>query len=412
MQRRVVVSGLGLVTPLATGVSHTWNRLIQGHSGITSINTDLPSKVAGVVSRGEKEHEFNVDEWIEKKDQRHSSPFIQFAFSAAEQAIRDSKLTDREKYQYRTGVYISSGVGNIDGIISTTKDFTSNGYHKVSPYFIPGVLINMAAGKIALKYGFKGPNQACSTACAAGAHAIGDSYHIIKRGDADIMIAGGSEACINDIVISGFSRMRALSTKHNETPELASRPFSPDCDGFVIAEGAGIVVLEEYTHAIQRGAPIYAEILGYGSSCDAHHIAAPAPDGDGAFRAMQAALKNANLSPDQVDYVNAHATSTPLGDAAELNAINRLFGEKKNPILVSSTKGAIGHLLGAAGAVEAIFSILAIHRNCVPPSLNAQKQNIKSVDIITENGRQHSVSVAMSNSFGFGGTNTSLVFGR
>lgn len=417
-KRRVVVTGLGVVTPLATGVQATWGRLINAECGIRRITqfdvSDLPAKIAGNVLRGKDEHgEFELDKWVDKRDQAHTPAFIQFALSAARQALDDARwqpTTDAEKE--RTGVAVGSGIGTLDEIVSTANTLQTSGYRKVSPHFIPKILVNMAAGRISLAHGLRGPNHACITACATGANALGDASRFIQYGDADVMVAGGTEACIHPLALAGFSRMRALASKFNDEPEKASRPFDEKRDGFVMGEGAGIVVLEEYEHAKQRGAKIYCELAGYGLSADAHHITAPSPIGDGAYRAMTSALRHAGLGVESVDYINAHATSTPMGDEIENRAIKRLFGDHAYKLAVSSTKGAVGHLLGAAGAVESVFAILALHTNTAPPTINLTATGDSELDLnyVPLTAQQRTINVALNNSFGFGGTNACLAF--
>ncbi len=415
--RRVVVTGLGLVTPLGCGVEPTWKRLIAGESGIRGIQafdvSDLPAKIAGQVPRGETSSGlFNADDWMAPKDQRKVDTFILYAMAAAQQAVEDSgwKPEDDEG-RNQTGVMIGSGIGGLPSIHDTSILLKERGPRRISPFFIPASLINLASGQVSIKYGFRGPNHAVVTACATGAHAIGDAARLIQFEDADVMIAGGAEAAVCRIGLAGFAAARALSTGFNDQPERASRPWDIDRDGFVMGEGAGIVVLEELEHARRRGAKIYAEVVGYGLSGDAHHITAPAEDGSGGYRAMQAALKRAKLTPDAIDYVNAHGTSTPLGDEIELNALKRLFGDHAYKLSMSSTKSAIGHLLGAAGAVEAVFSILTIRDGIVPPTLNLDRPSPGcDIDLVPHKAKERTVRHALSNSFGFGGTNASLIF--
>jgi len=416
--RRVVVTGMGLVTPLGCGVGPVWERLIDGQSGIRAIQdfdvSDMPCKIAGQVPRGETASGlFNADDWMAPKDQRKVEPFIVYAMAAAVQAVEDSgwKPTDEEPRE-RTGVMIGSGIGGLDGIASTALVLQEKGPRRVSPFFIPACLINLASGHVSIRYGFKGPNHSVVTACSTGAHAIGDASRLIGLGDADVMVAGGAEAAVCRIGLAGFAAARALSTAFNDDPPAASRPWDRDRDGFVMGEGAGIVVLEELEHAKKRGAKIYAEVIGYGMSGDAYHITAPAPDGNGGYRAMRGALKSASLEPNQIDYVNAHGTSTPLGDEIELGAVKRLFGEAAYKLSMSSTKSAIGHLLGAAGSVEAIFSILAMRDGVVPPTRNLDNPSDGcDIDLVPHKAKKRPVKYALSNSFGFGGTNASLVFG-
>ncbi len=415
--RRVVVTGLGLVTPLGCGVEPTWTRLLAGQSGIRGIQSfdvsDLPAKIAGQVPKGDTASGlFNADDWMAPKDQRKVDTFILYAMAAAAQAVEDSgwKPQDDESRD-QTGVMIGSGIGGLPSIHDTSILLKERGPRRVSPFFIPASLINLASGQVSIRYGFRGPNHAVVTACATGAHAIGDASRLIQLEDADVMIAGGTEAAVCRIGLAGFAASRALSTGFNDTPEKASRPWDVDRDGFVMGEGAGVVVLEEYEHAKKRGAKIYAEVVGYGLSGDAHHITAPAEDGSGGFRAMRAALKRAKIAPDAIDYVNAHGTSTPLGDEIELNALKRLFGDHAYKLSMSSTKSAIGHLLGAAGAVEAVFSILSIRDGIVPPTLNLDRPSPGcDIDLVPYKAKERKVRYALSNSFGFGGTNASLIF--
>ncbi len=416
--RRVVVTGLGLVTPLGCGVEPTWSRLIAGKSGLRAIQSfdvsDLPCKVAGQVPRGgTADGLFNPDDWVEPKEQRKMDTFIVYALSAAVQAVEDSgwKPDDAEGRE-RTGVMIGSGIGGLPAISDAAVSLLEKGPRRISPYFIPSALINLASGHVSIRYGFKGPNHSVVTACATGAHAIGDAARMIQMDDADAMVAGGAEAAVCRLGLAGFAAARALSTGFNDTPERASRPWDKDRDGFVMGEGAGVVVLEEYEHAKKRGAKIYAEVSGYGLSGDAYHVTAPAADGDGGFRAMTAALKRAGIAREEVDYINAHGTSTPLGDEIELGAVRRLFGEHVRRLSMSSTKSSIGHLLGAAGSVEAIFSVLAIRDSVLPPTLNLENpsEGCADVDLVPLAAKERKVNAALSNSFGFGGTNASLVF--
>jgi len=416
--RRVVVTGCGVVTPLGVGTETVWTRLLEGQSGIRAIQSfdvsDLPAKIAGQVPRGETASgSFNVDDWVPPKEQRKMDEFIVFALAAAAQAVDDAgwKPTDPLERE-RTGVMIGSGIGGLPGITEGALVVHEKGPRRLSPFFIPANLINLASGHVSIRYGFSGPNHAVVTACSTGAHAIGDAARIIMWDDADVMVCGGTEAAICRIGIAGFAAARALSTKFNDEPQRASRPWDQRRDGFVMGEGAGIVVLEELEHAKKRGAKIYAEVIGYGMSGDAHHITAPAEDGSGAFRAMRNALNRAKLTPDQIDYVNAHGTSTPLGDEIELGAVKRLFGESAYKLSMSSTKSAIGHLLGAAGSVEAIFSILALRDSVVPPTLNLENPSPScDIDLVPLKAKERPVRYALSNSFGFGGTNASLIFG-
>jgi len=415
--RRVVVTGLGLVTPLACGTEQTWQRLRSSESGIKRIEkfdvSDIPCKIAGQVPRGDgSDGSFNPDDWMEPKEQRKVDDFIIFAMAAAAQALNDAGWHPREyEDQITSGVLIGSGIGGVEGIAETALLLRDRGPRRVSPFFIPGRLINLASGYVSIAHSLKGPNHAVVTACSTGAHAIGDAGRLIALGDADVMLAGGTESPVNRISLAGFAACRALSTGFNDTPERASRPYDRDRDGFVMGEGAGAVVLEEYEHAQRRGARIYGELIGYGLSGDAYHITAPAEDGDGAFRCMSAAIRRAGISPSDIDYINAHGTSTPLGDEIELKAVERLVGNAAGNIAMSSTKSSIGHLLGAAGAVEAIFCLLALRDGVVPPTLNLDNPSIAtSIDLVPHKARQWAVEVALSNSFGFGGTNASLIF--
>jgi 3-oxoacyl-[acyl-carrier-protein] synthase II len=415
--RRVVVTGLGLVTPLACGTEQTWQRLRSGESGIKRIEkfdvSDIPCKIAGQVPRGDgSDGSFNPNDWMEPKEQRKVDDFIIFAMAAAAQALNDAGWHPREyEDQITSGVLIGSGIGGVEGIAETALLLRDRGPRRVSPFFIPGRLINLASGYVSIAHSLKGPNHAVVTACSTGAHAIGDAGRLIALGDADVMVAGGTESPINRISLAGFAACRALSTGFNDTPQRASRPYDRDRDGFVMGEGAGAVVLEEYEHAQRRGARVYGELIGYGLSGDAYHITAPAEDGDGAFRCMSAAIRRAGISPSDIDYINAHGTSTPLGDEIELKAVERLVGNAAGNITMSSTKSSIGHLLGGAGAVEAIFCLLALRDGVVPPTLNLDNPSIAtSIDLVPHTARQWPVEVALSNSFGFGGTNASLIF--
>ena len=417
--RRVVVTGLGIVCPLGAGVKTVWRRLIAGESGLRKIDQfqvdDLPAKVAGVIPRGDgSEGAFNADAVLEPKEQRKVDDFITFAMAAAEEALADAGWAPQtEDDRCATGVLIGSGIGGLQGIEEAAHILRDKGPRRISPFFIPGRLINLASGQVSIRHGLKGPNHAVVTACSTGAHAIGDASRLIALGDADVMVAGGTESPICRIAVAGFSACRALSTAFNDEPERASRPYDKLRDGFVMGEGAGIVVLEELEHARARGAKIYGEVVGYGMSGDAYHITAPAMDGDGAFRCMKAALKRASVEPSEIDYINAHGTSTPLGDEIELGAVTRLVGNAAGKITMSSTKSAIGHLLGAAGSVEAIFSLLAIRDQVAPPTLNLDDPSVETaLDLVPHKAKPMSIDVALSNSFGFGGTNASLVFRR
>jgi 3-oxoacyl-[acyl-carrier-protein] synthase II len=416
--RRVVVTGLGLVTPLGCGVNAVWRRLIDGESGIRAIQSfdvsDLPCKVAAQVPQGETAAGyFNADDWMPPKDQRKVEPFILYAMAASVQAVEDSGWTPSdEESRERTGVMIGSGIGGLEGIADGALLIKEKGPRRLSPFFIPACLINLASGHVSIRFGFKGPNHSVVTACSTGAHAIGDATRLIQLGDADVMVAGGTEAAICRIGVAGFAAARALSTAFNDNPPAASRPWDKDRDGFVMGEGAGIVVLEELEHAVKRGARIYGEVLGYGMSGDAYHITAPAPDGSGALRSMRNALKSAKLDPEAIDYINAHGTSTPLGDEIELGAVKRLFGAQAYKLSMSSTKSAIGHLLGAAGSVEAIFSLLAMRDGVAPPTRNLDNPSEGcDIDLVPHQARKRPIKYALSNSFGFGGTNASLIFG-
>jgi 3-oxoacyl-[acyl-carrier-protein] synthase II len=417
--RRVVVTGLGMVTPLACGVEPTWSRLLAGASGagpITSFDcSDLPARIACNIPRGDgSDGTFNPDDWMEPKEQRKVDDFIVFAMAAAKQALADANWKP-ESYedQIATGVAIGSGIGGLGGIYEASILLKERGPRRLSPFFIPGRLSNLAAGYVSIEHGLKGPNHAVVTACSTGAHAIGDASRMIALGDADVMVAGGTESAINRIGIAGFCACRALSTGFNDTPEKASRPYDKDRDGFVMGEGAGIVVLEELEHALARGARIYAEVVGYGMSGDAYHITSPAEDGDGAYRCMSMALKRAGIAASELDYINAHGTSTQLGDEIELRAAERLLADATTKPAMSSTKSATGHLLGAAGAIEAIFAILAIRDQIAPPTINLDNPSVETdLDLVPHVARKRKIDVVLSNSFGFGGTNASLVMRR
>ena len=416
--RRVVVTGMGIVSPLGVGLNHVWNRLIAGHSGIGPITrfdvSDLPAKIAGHVPDGTAaEGAFQIDEWVDRKEQRKMDTFIAYAVAAAKQAVQDSGwMPEDEDSRERTGVMVGSGIGGLPGIADGTLTLAERGPRRVSPFFIPANLINLASGFVSIEYGFKGPNHSVVTACATGTHAIGDAARLIMFGDADVMVAGGTEAAVSRIGMAGFAAARALSTGFNDEPTRASRPWDKERDGFVMGEGAGVLVLEELEHAKARGARIYAEVMGYGLSGDAYHVTAPTPDGNGGERAMKGALRNARLAVEDIDYVNAHGTSTPLGDEIELGAVKRLFGAHAYAIAMSSTKSAIGHLLGAAGAVEAIFSIQSIVTGVVPPTLNLDNPSDGcDLNLVPHTAQERKVRYALSNSFGFGGTNASVIFG-
>jgi 3-oxoacyl-[acyl-carrier-protein] synthase II len=417
--RRVVVTGLGMVTPLGNGVDATWSRILEGQSGagkITSFQVDdLACQIACQIPLGDGSNgTFNADEWMEPKEQRKVDPFIVYAMAASTQALRDSGWQPKTyEEQCATGVLIGSGIGGIGGIYEASATLIERGPRRISPFFIPGRLINLAGGYVSIEHGLKGPNHAVVTACSTGSHAIGDAARLIALGDADVMVAGGTESPVNRLSIAGFAACRALSTGYNDEPTKASRPYDKDRDGFVMGEGAGVVVLEEYEHAKARGAKIYGEVIGYGLSGDAYHITSPSEDGDGAYRCMAAALKRAGIPVSEIDYVNAHGTSTPLGDELELKAVERIVGDAAGKLSMSSTKSAIGHLLGAAGAVEAIFSLLAIRDGIVPPTINLDNPSVETaIDLVPKVAKRKEINVALSNSFGFGGTNASLIFRR
>jgi len=417
--RRVVVTGMGMVTPLACGVEATWARLIAGESGIKAIDTfdvsDITCKIAGMIPYGDGTGgTYNADQWMEPKEQRKVDKFIIYAMCAAKQALDHAgwKPTTPDE-QNTTGVMIGAGIGGVEGIADTAVTLRERGPRRVSPFFIPGRIINLASGYVSIEHGLKGPNSAVVTACSTGSHAIGDAGRMIALGDADVMVAGGTESPVNRISLVGFAAARALSTGFNDRPTQASRPYDRDRDGFVMGEGAGVVILEEYEHAKARGAKMYAELIGYGMSGDAFHITAPTSDGDGAFRSMAAAIKRAGIQPGEIDYINAHGTSTPLGDEIELGAVQRVVGNAAGRISMSSTKSSIGHLLGASGAVEAIFSILAVRDGVAPPTLNLDNPSVETpIDLVPHVARKRDIGVVLSNSFGFGGTNASLIFRR
>jgi 3-oxoacyl-[acyl-carrier-protein] synthase II len=416
--RRVVVTGVGLVTPLGCGKEVVWRRLLAGESGVRRIERfevdDLPAKIAGQVPSGEDEGAFRPDDVMAPKDARKNDLFILFGVAAAKEAVEDAGWTpEDDEARNRTGVLIGSGIGGLGTIADTAIDLEKRGPRRVSPFFIPACLINLISGQVSIRFGFRGPNHSVVTACSTGAHAIGDASRLIGLGDADVMVAGGAEAAICRLGVAGFAAARALSTHFNDEPERASRPWDQDRDGFIMGEGAGIVVLEELEHARRRGAKIYGEVIGYGLSGDAYHVTAPTPDGDGGYRSMKAALARAGLEPGDIDYINAHGTSTPLGDEIELGAVKRLFGRAANRLSMSSTKSAIGHLLGAAGSVEAIFSLLALQDQVVPPTLNLDRPAEGcDLDLVPHQARRREVRAALSNSFGFGGTNASLILAR
>ncbi len=417
--RRVVVTGLGMVSPLGCGIEPTWKRILAGESGARRIDTfevsDLASRIACMIPRGDGTNgTFNPNDWMEPKDQRKVDDFILYAMCAARQALDDANWhPDNEADRCATGTMIGSGIGGLSGIAETSIVLHERGPRKVSPFFIPGRLINLASGYVSIEHGLKGPNHSVVTACSTGAHAIGDASRLIALGDADVMVAGGTESPISRIGMAGFCAARALSTAFNDTPEKASRPYDKNRDGFVMGEGAGVVVLEELEHARNRGANIYAEVVGYGLSGDAYHITSPSPDGDGGFRSMSAALKRAGISASDIDYINAHGTSTQVGDEIELGAVERLLGNAASRVSMSSTKSCTGHLLGAAGAIEAIFSILAIRDNIAPPTINLEDPSVETtIDLVPLTSRRREINVALSNSFGFGGTNASVILRR
>ena len=418
--KRVVVTGLGMVSPLGVGVKHNWDLITAGKSGISKIEHfdagDFSSKIAGVVPRTSDENptngQYNPDIFMAPKDQRKVDPFIVYGMAAADEAIADSGWQPASDEEFeRTGVLVGSGIGGLTTMYESARTLAERGPKRLSPFCIPAMLINLASGHISIKHGYKGPNHSVVTACSTGAHAIGDSARLIALGDADVMIAGGAEAAVTPLGVGGFGAARALSTEYNDNPTAASRPFDEGRDGFVIAEGSGVVVLEEYEHAKARGAKIYAEVIGYGLSGDAYHITTPAENGDGGFRAMRAALKRAEINPEDVDYINAHGTSTPVGDGIECTAVKRLFEPALDKISMSSTKSAIGHLLGAAGAVEAIYSIKTIETGVIAPTLNLENvsESCQGLDLVPKVAKEKKVTTALSNSFGFGGTNASLI---
>jgi 3-oxoacyl-[acyl-carrier-protein] synthase II len=409
-KRRVVVTGVGMITPLGTGTEKSWEGLIKGQSGVRRITqfdpADFPCQIAGEVS------DFELDRFVEGKEQKKMDRFIHFGLAAATMAIEDSKLKITENNSHRVGIIVGAGIGGLRAIEHYSKILSEKGYKKITPFFIPMTIINLVAGQISIRFGAKGPNSAVATACASGTHSTGDAFKIIQRGDADVMIAGGTEAVITPLGIAGFAAMKALSTRNSE-PERASRPFDIDRDGFVMGEGAGIMVLEELEHALNRGAKIYAEIIGYGLNSDAYHITSPSPDGGGAARCMEAALKDANIRPEEVDYINAHGTSTKYGDELETTAIKKVFGKHAYRLVVSSTKSMTGHLLGAAGGVEGVISVLSIFNKTIPPTINLENPDPEcDLDYVPHKARERDVNVAVSNSFGFGGTNACIVFKR
>ena len=417
--RRVVITGMGIACPLGLGVERVWKRLVNGDSGICAITSfdvsDIPAKIAGQIPLGTKaEGKLDISEWVPVKDQKKMDRFIHMAMVAATEAVEDSGwVPATEEERYATGVMIGSGIGGLGTIYDAAVMVAEGKAKRLSPFFIPSALINLGSGHVSIKYGFKGPNHSAVTACATGVHAIGDAARLIALNEADVMVAGGAEATVNRLAMAGFSASRALSTAFNDRPSMASRPWDRDRDGFVMGEGSGVVVLEELEHAKTRGARIYGEVGGYGMSGDAHHITAPAEGHDGAFRAMKAAFRNGGMQPSDVQYINAHGTSTPLGDDLELQAVERFFGDSARTVAMSSTKSATGHLLGAAGAIEAIFSLLAIRDGVVPPTLNLENPSCESViDRVALQAQERRVDVALSNSFGFGGTNASILFKR
>ncbi len=416
--RRVVVTGMGMVTPLGAGVDQTWQNILAGKSGAGKIEkfdvSDLPCKIASQIKRGDGSNgTFNPDQWMEPKEQRKVDDFIIYAMAAAGEAIKHSGWEPKtEDDRANTGVLIGSGIGGIEGIAEAALILKERGPRRISPFFIPGRLINLASGYVSIQYGLKGPNHSVVTACSTGAHAIGDAGRLIALGDADVMVAGGTESPINRLAIAGFSACKALSTSYNDTPEKASRPYDKNRDGFLMGEGAGVVVLEEYEHAKARGAKIYGELVGYGLSGDAFHITAPSENGDGAFRCMSMAIKRAGISAAEIDYINAHGTST-MADTIELGAVERVVGNAAAKISMSSTKSEIGHLLGAAGSVEAIFSILAMRDQVAPPTINLDNPSVETpIDLVPHTARKRDINIVLSNSFGFGGTNASLIFRR
>ena len=417
--KRVVITGMGMVSPLGADMETSWKGIIAGQSGAGPITkfdaSDLPTRIAFEVKRGDGTNgTLNIEQYVDGKEQRRFDDFIQFALVAAKQAMKDSGLEIKTQDEaYRAGVMVGSGIGGLPSIYETSILLKEKGPRKVSPFFIPGSLINLAGGLISINLGLKGPNSAVVTACSTGSHAIGDAARIIMMDDADVMVAGGAEACISRLGIAGFIACKALSHNFNDTPTKASRPYDKDRDGFVMGEGAGIVVLESLEHATARGARIYAEVIGYGMSGDAYHVTAPSEDGDGAYRCMKAALRRAQIDTSEIDYVNAHGTSTPLGDEIELKAVERLLGNSAGKLSMSSTKSAIGHLLGAAGAVEAIFSVLAIRDNICPPTLNLDNPSVQTaIDLVPNKAKPKAINTVLSNSFGFGGTNASLIMRR
>ena len=418
--RRVVITGMGMITPLGYGVDTNWNAILSSRSGLTKIKefdiSDLPCQIAGRIPLSDdRENAVDLDDLLAAKERRKLDDFVSYGIIAANQALADSGwVADDEDKAYRTGVMIGSGIGGLSTIYEASILLNERGPRRISPFFIPSSLINLISGQVSIRHNLKGPNHAVVTACSTGAHAIGDASRLIKYGDADVMVAGGGEAAVCRLGLAGFCALKALSSGYNDTPEKASRPWDNGRDGFVMGEGAGVLVLEEYEHAKARGAKIYAEVKGYGLSGDAYHITAPAVDGDGGYRSMSAALRNAGLNIDQIDYINAHGTSTPMGDMIELNAVSKLYHGDKSNINMSSTKSATGHLLGAAGAIEAIYSILAVRDGKLPPTLNLDdpSDNIGDINLVPHEAQDKPVRNALSNSFGFGGTNASLIVGQ
>lgn len=418
--RRVVVTGIGMISPLGLGVDYNWSEITAGKTGIQSIEhfdvSDITSRIAGVIptttDENPAEGDFNIDLFVPPKDQKKMDVFIAYGIAAAEEALSDAgwKPTSEED-QNRTGVMIGAGIGGLDEIHKTATVLNDKGPRRVSPFFVPASLINLTSGHVSIKYGLRGPNHATVTACASGTHAIGDAARMVMLGDAEVMVAGGAEGAVCRLGVAGFAAARALSTGFNDTPEKGSRPWDRDRDGFVIGEGAGILVLEEYEHAKKRGAKIYAEVIGYGMSGDAYHLTSPAPDGNGGYRAMEAAMKRAELNPEDIDYVNAHGTSTPLGDGIEFNAVKRMFEPALDTLTMSSTKSATGHLLGAAGAIEAIYAIKAMQTGVIPPTLNLDNpsDDCQGINLAPHTAQEKQVKAVLSNSFGFGGTNASLI---
>jgi 3-oxoacyl-[acyl-carrier-protein] synthase II len=419
--RRVVVTGLGIVSPLGIGLQHNWDQLTAGRSGIRKIEhfdvSDISSQIAGVVPTSEESNPsngaFHINDFVEPKEQKKIDVFIAYAMAASDEALNDAGWhPETDEDRERTGVMIGSGIGGLQSIYQTSVTLHERGPRRLSPFSVPQMLINLASGHVSIRHGLKGPNHSVVTACATGTHAVGDASRLIAFGDADVMVAGGAEAAVNRLGLSTFAAARALTTGYNDNPTEASRPFDEARDGFIIAEGSGVLVLEEYEHAKARGAKIYGEVVGYGLSGDAYHITSPAEDGDGGFRAMKAALKNAGLNPEDIDYVNAHGTSTPLGDGIECGAVKRMFANNLDKLAMSSTKSAIGHLLGAAGAVEAIYTLMAMKTGVLPPTLNLTNvsENCKGVNLVPNTAQEKKVNIALSNSFGFGGTNASVIF--